>query len=266
MTLARRVIADGVAVYTGAAVEEIAPGRLTVAGHAVRAHRHIVVATEGYSSAESGRRRNVLPLNSSMLVTEPLTADQWKAVGWDHADGISGTAHTYFYGQRTPDGRIAIGGRGKPYRFASRFDDGGSVDDSTVRALYRVVRQLFPQVDLKPAHAWCGVLGVARDWSPFIDSDTSAGITRIGGYAGQGLTAAHLAGRITADVVTRAATPLTRLPWVRPMPRKWEPEPLRWIGANALYSAYRLADSVEARSSSDRTSLIATVADRIAGR
>lgn len=264
--LARLVQDAGVPIYTNSRVTTIGPGQLVVAGHPVRVRRRAVVATEGYSSAQPGRRRNTLPLNSSVLVTEPLTDEQWSKIGWDQADGLSGSAHTYFYGQRTPDGRIVIGGRGKPYRFGSRFDRDGAVDARTVDALQGVLDDLFPQVTMTSSHAWCGVLGVARDWSPFIDTDASGSITRIGGYAGQGLTAAHLAGRITADLVTGRDSAMVRLPWVRATPRRWEPEPLRWIGANGLYRTYAVADGLEARSRSGRTSTLAVMADKIAGR
>ncbi|AWT51510.1 NAD(P)/FAD-dependent oxidoreductase [Mycolicibacterium smegmatis] len=262
--LANLVAGLGVTLYTHSRVTSIEPGRLLVGPHRVNARRRIVVATEGYSSTEAGHKRNMLPLNSSMVITEPLTDEQWRAVGWSHADGVSGTAHTYFYGQRTPDGRIALGGRGKPYRFGSGFDDRGHIDEATVRALTHLLADMFPQVAITSAHAWCGVLGVTRDWSPFVHADGA--IVRMGGYAGQGLTASHLAARIAAGLVTDRHTPLTRLPWVRPMPRRWEPEPLRWIGATALYTAYRLADVAEARSNSDRTSPLALVANKISGR
>lgn len=55
-------------------------------------------------------------------------------VGWAGAEEISGAAHTYFYAQSTADGRVAIGGRGKPYLYGSGFDHHGGVDPGTVRA------------------------------------------------------------------------------------------------------------------------------------
>lgn len=262
--LAEQVVGSGVEVYTDSPVETVTAGVLRVRGHTVRASRRIVVATEGYTAAQPGFRRNLLPLNSSMLVTEPLTDEQWEQVGWQHADGLSGSAHTYFYGQRTPDGRIALGGRGKPYRFGSGFDDDGRVDQRTIGQLMATLAELFPDTPLTAAHAWCGVLGVLRDWSPFVDADTQPGVIRVGGYAGQGLTAAHLAGRTVADLVTGRRP--TAAPWVRRMPRRWEPEPLRWIGANALYRAYTVADLLEERSARSRTSRIALVANAVAGR
>jgi glycine/D-amino acid oxidase-like deaminating enzyme len=264
--LAEHTIRGGIAIYTDSPVDTIAAGVLRVQGCTVRARRHIVVATEGYTAAQPHHRRNLLPLNSSMVVTEPLSENQWARIGWQHADGLSGTAHTYFYGQRTPDGRIALGGRGKPYRFGSRFDDDGRVDDHTVRLLMATLSELFPDISVAATHAWCGVLGVLRDWSPFIDTDTEAGIIRLGGYAGQGLTAAHLAGLTVADLITGRRAAIPAMPWIRRMPRRWEPEPLRWIGANALYRVYAAADVLEQRSSSPRTSRLAHVANAIAGR
>lgn len=266
LALARTVQRAGVRIYTSSRVDTIEPGRLTVGAHTVRARRHVVVATEGYSSRQRGQRRRMLPLNSAMLVTDQLTDDQWEQIGWAHGDGVSGAAHTYFYGQRTPDGRIAIGGRGKPYRFASGVDRDGEVDQHTIAALTNLLADLFPQVPLAAAHAWCGVLGVTRDWSPFLDNDPSSKILRMGGYAGQGLTAAHLAGRIASDLILQGDTKLSTLPWVRQMPRRWEPEPLRWIGAHGLYRIYSIADVLEARAARPRTSRLALLADKIAGR
>ena len=234
-------------------------------GLEVRASR-VVIATEGYTSALPGRGRAMLPLNSATIATRPLTDDEWVRVGWKDAAGISGAAHTYFYGQRTPDGRIIIGGRGKPCRFASGFDTRGQVDPKTVDALEDIVRGLFPWLDASADYAWCGVLGVSRDWTPYLDWDADTGILELGGYAGQGVTAAKLAGDAAANLLLGTGDPLTRIPWVRSRPRKWEPEPLRWLGANGLYRAYSVADWLEHRSGSGRTSVVAKVADVIAGR
>lgn len=88
----------------------------------------------------------------------------------------------------------------------------------------------------------------------------------MGGYAGQGLTAAYLAGRIASSLLMDTTDQYTSLPWVRNFPRRWEPEPLRWIGANGLYRVYSFADWREQRRSSDATAFEAKVADRVSGR
>ena len=263
--LAKTVMAMGVQVYTHARATDLEPRGLTVAGHRVTA-RSTVVATEGYTAAQSGQRRSVLPINSAQIVTEPLTDAQWGEIGWGGYESLGGAAHTFFYSKRTHDGRIAIGGRGRPYRFGSGFDTDGIVDQETVDDLASVLADVFPQISVTPAHAWCGVLGVARDWSPFVDYDRSTNTIRVGGYVGQGLAAALVAGHTCADLLVGRDTTYTQLPWVRPMPRRWEPEPLRWVGATGIYRAYSWADELEKRSAATKTSVLARVADKAAQR
>ena len=82
----------------------------------------MVRATEGYTASLPGRRRVLAPVNSSMIVTEPLPADTWSQIGWSGEELMADEAHVFVYLQRTADGRIAIGGRGVPYRYGSRTD------------------------------------------------------------------------------------------------------------------------------------------------
>jgi hypothetical protein len=114
-------------------------------------------------------------------------------------------------------------------------------------------------------HAWCGVLGVPRDWSASVGLDPRTGLGWAGGYVGTGVTATHLAGRTLADLVLGQDTERTRLPWVGHRARRWEPEPLRWLGVQALYRAYHAADRQEA-AGRPTTSPLARVADLVAGR
>ena len=54
------------------------------------------------------------------------------------------------------------------------------------------------------------------------------------------------------------------LPWVDHRSRAWEPEPLRWLGANAALRAMSWADRAEDRGG--RPSRLATAVDRVLGR
>jgi hypothetical protein len=49
------------------------------------------------------------------------------------------------------------------------------------------------------------------------------------------------------DLILRRDTPLVRLPWVNHRSRRWEPEPLRWLGVNLGLKAMAHADRVEER-------------------
>jgi hypothetical protein len=94
--------------------------------------------------------------------------------------------------------------------------------------------------------------------------DRSTGIAWAGGYVGDGVSTTNLAGRTLADLVLDRSTPLTALPWVGHRSRKWEPEPLRWLGANAGLQAMTWADVAESRNG--RPSRMASMVNAMMGR
>ena len=94
-------------------------------------------------------------------------------------------------------------------------------------------------------HAWGGPLGIPRDWCASVGLDRATGLAWAGGYVGDGVSTTNLAGRTLRDLVLGRDTDLTRLPWVGHRSRRWEPEPLRWLGVNAGLRAMRLADPEE---------------------
>jgi glycine/D-amino acid oxidase-like deaminating enzyme len=231
--------------------------------------RSVLRCTEGYTAALPGLRRMLLPMNSHMVVTEPLSTAAWQEIGWDGCETLSDEAHAYMYAQRTADGRIALGGRGVPYRFGSAVDHLGQTDQSTVAALTGVLRRLFPATaSAKIQHAWCGVLGVPRDWCASVTYNAASGTGWAGGYTGHGVAAANLAGRTLADLVAGEQSPLTTLPWVGHRSRTWEPEPARWTGVHGLYALYRLADRLESDPADSRVRLgeaLGRVGDMVSG-
>jgi glycine/D-amino acid oxidase-like deaminating enzyme len=262
--LAQAAERAGAVVYEDSPVSEAGPGVVRVRGASVRA-RYVILATEGYTADLPGRHRALLPMNSSMIVTEPLADDVWAALGWEGAETMLDGSYVYTYSQRTADGRIAIGGRGVPYRFGSRTDREGPVPEQTVAELRERLRSLFAAIsDVRVARAWHGVLGVSRDWCPTVGFDRAGGFGFAGGYAGEGVAASNLAARTLRDLILGRDTELTHLPWVGTSARSWEPEPLRFLGARGIYGLYRLADRREA--THGRGARIARAADLIAGR
>jgi glycine/D-amino acid oxidase-like deaminating enzyme len=206
-------------------------------------------------------------MNSSIIVTEPLPEHVWEHIGWNGYETLGDMAHVYFYAQRTSDNRIAMGGRGVPYRFGSRTDNDGTAQAATIKTLIDLTHKHFPTTQrFSFEHVWSGVLGVPRDWSAAVNYVSSTGMGSAGGYVGTGVTSTNLAGRTLTDLILGRETNLTKLPWVNHRVRKWELEPLRWIATHGLYAAYGFADWQESRSQSDKTSVIASVANRITGR
>ncbi|TDF47307.1 FAD-dependent oxidoreductase [Streptomyces sp. WAC05374] len=269
--LAAAVEALGVTIHEATPVTEIKPKHAITPYGTVRAP-YVLRCTEGFTPTIKGHKRTWLPMNSSMIATEPLPPEIWDEIGWAGRETLGDMAHAYMYAQRTADDRIALGGRGIPYRYGSRTDNDGRTQAATIDALREILVRFFPRLAGVPiAHAWSGVLGVPRDWCATVTLDRSTGLGWAGGYVGSGVATANLAARTLRDLIQQDSgqsgpTDLTTLPWVGHKVRRWEPEPLRWLGVHTLYAAYRTADHREASTHTPTTDPIATLADRISGR
>jgi len=249
--LARVVESMGVALFERTEVRDWAAG--TVRFRAVDsgvegkvAARHVIVALEGYGSQLPRVRRRIMPLYSLMIATEPLADDVWDEIGIDHGQTFSDYRHLLIYGQRTADNRFAFGGRGARYHWGSSVDPAYERDGDVFDHLQEALRDLFPAVgDARITHRWGGPLGIARDWHATASYNPKTGVGFAGGYVGDGLSTTNLAGRTLADLVLGRSTELTALPWANHRSPLWEPEPLRFAGANLGILGMQFADLEE---------------------
>jgi glycine/D-amino acid oxidase-like deaminating enzyme len=261
--LARAVVACGVAVSEQTPVTGIAPGVVRTTRGDVRADV-VVRATEGYTSMLPGHRRDVAPIYSLMLATEPLPDDFWARTGLGQRQAWNDLRHLVIYGQRTADDRLAFGGRGAPYHFGSRVRPEFDREPRVFDELRRILVELFPDLaGTSVTHTWGGPVGIARDWCASVGLDRPSGLAWAGGYVGDGVTTTNLAGRTLTDLITGDDTELTRLPWVNHRSRRWEPEPLRWVGVTASVRIGSAADAEELRTG--RPSRRAALLSRLTG-
>ncbi len=246
--LAAAVRRRGGVVVEGARVADAGAGLVRlVDGREVRAG-HVVRATEAYTAGLPRLRRRLAPVYSLMVATEPLTDEQWDGIGLQGAEVFADHGHVIVYGQRTVDGRIAFGGRGAPYHWGSAVRPAYDADEVVFGRLRSTLVHLLPQLaGVRFTHAWGGPLAIARDWQPSVGYDATARVGWAGGYVGDGVAAANLAGRTLADLIGGRSSALTTLPWVQHRSPSWEPEPLRWLGVNAGLRLAELADREEAR-------------------
>jgi len=258
------VEAAGVRLHEGTPATSIEPGVVRTPLGDVRAP-HVVRATEGFTAALPGHRRTVLPVYSLMLATEPLPDEVWSRIGLAARETFTDGRHLIIYGQRTADGRLAFGGRGAPYHFGSRIDPAHDQAPEVHEGLWRTLTEMFPEVaPFRVTHRWGGPLGIPRDWYASCGLDRRTGLAWAGGYVGDGVGTSNLAGRTLADLITGTPSELTSLPWVNHRSRRWEPEPLRWLGANGGLTVMTSADAAEARSG--RPARRAALVERFLGR
>ncbi|CAN5917579.1 FAD-dependent oxidoreductase [soil metagenome] len=203
----------------------------------------VVIATEAWTAQLPGHRRTLLPVYSLIVMTEPLSDRQWDAIGWHGHECLSSHRLTVDYLSRTTDGRIVFGGRGAPYHLGSRIRPRFDRHAATHELLRSMVGSWFPPLrDVGISHQWGGPLGMPRDFLPNFTYDPATGLAGAWGYTGQGVAASNLAGRTLTDLLTGRSTPLTRLPTAGHRSRRWEPEPLRWLGARYIQRAFGRAD------------------------
>jgi len=262
--LAQAVESHGATIYEQTRASAIEPGVVRTDRGDVRAE-FVVRATEGYTPRLAGLQRAVVPIYSLIIATEPLPDSVWDEIGLAERETFTDYRHLIIYGQRTADGRVVFGGRGAPYHFRSRIKPEYDRVPRVFALLQQTLGELFPVLrDVTITHRWGGALGVARDWHASVGLDRRTGMGWAGNYVGDGVSTTNLAGRTLADLITKQDTDVTTLPWVGHKSRQWEPEPLRWLGANAALRAMAWADAAEARG--DRPSRLAAAVERTLGR
>jgi glycine/D-amino acid oxidase-like deaminating enzyme len=224
----------------------------------------VVRALEGWTPTLAGAAREIAPVYSLMVATEPLPAEFWADAGLDGRPTFADHRHVIIYGQRTADDRIAFGGRGAPYHIGSSVRPSFDRDPGVFKMLRETLVELFPAlVDARITHRWGGPVGVPRDWHSSVGYERESGIAWAGGYVGDGVSTTNLAGRTLADLIVGRDSELVRLPWVGHRSPRWEPEPLRWLGINMGLWATKAADRTELRNG--QPSWIAARMERLLG-
>jgi glycine/D-amino acid oxidase-like deaminating enzyme len=238
--LARAVEKLGGTIYEGTAVTgyDLQPKPVLHTDRGDVNAEVIVLAGEAYLSELDGHGREILPVYSQIMLTAPLTDEQRASIGWERRFVMQSKRLTIDYLQITRDGRIAFGGRGSLYHWGSAIKSDWDCVPETAASLRQQFEEFFPTLkDVPFEHCWGGVVGIHRDWMPSFSFDPSTGMAKAGGYAGEGVAASNLAGRTMADLITGGGTALCELPMVQHEPKKWEPEPLRWLAVRHIQKA-----------------------------
>jgi glycine/D-amino acid oxidase-like deaminating enzyme len=243
--LAAAVERRGGIIAEGVRVQSMVPHGVTTVGGRIPA-RWVVRATEAYTVQLPRHRRFLIPVYSMMIATEPLSHDHWSEIGLADREVFNDARRGVIYGQRTAEGRFAFGGRGAPYHFSSNISPRFDAHTATRHHLIATLAELYPSVaKATVTHHWGGPLGIARDWHPCVGLDPRRGWAWAGGYVGEGVAASALAGHTLADLITDRNTVRTELAWVGHRSRRWEPEPLRWLGINAMVRVAHYVDRRE---------------------
>jgi glycine/D-amino acid oxidase-like deaminating enzyme len=235
----------GVSIYEQTPALAIGRGCVTTPQAAVRADV-VVRATEAYTATLPGLKRLFVPVYSLMIATAPLPRSFWQEVGWSGRETLCDNRYLIVYAARTAHDRIALGGTLEPYHFGSRLNERFERDAAVFDRIHATLRSWFPAAgDVPITHRWGGAFAMARDSHSSVGFDRTAGLAWAGGYIGDGVATANLAGRTLADLIVGHQSELVTLPWVNHRSPSWEVEPLRWLAATAFERMLDRADKVE---------------------
>ncbi len=260
MGLASAVEQRGVVIYENSPVIAVEPGRLRTQQGEVIANK-IVIATEGFTQHMPHLSRRLLPVQSGMVATEPLSSALWEQLGFQQREAYSDFSRLSTYLQRTADDRLIIGARGS-YQFGGQVVSRFNNKDADFRRRAELKDALFPILrDSHLTHAWGGTLAVPRSFSPHIVVDKTAGISTAGGYLGEGVGASYLFAKTLAEILVTDSVEAAQWPWIKfgtlkDQLKPWESEPLPWLGFNATVTSYALEEWAYKR---DRSKSIKTM-------
>ncbi|MEN9692760.1 MAG: hypothetical protein RLZZ330_404 [Actinomycetota bacterium] len=242
--LAEALTNRGVKIYEQSPVSDFTAREVRANGFTINCD-WVIRATEAYTSKFKKYSRDVIPVYSLMIATEPLPEEVWNQIGLQ-GETFADLRHLLIYGQRTADNRFAFGGRGAPYHFGSKISPELDRNPKVHLEIRKVLDELFPMIrDFKTTHTWGGPLGIPRDWYARVDIDHESKIASGGSYVGDGVGTSALAGLTIAESVSGIDSHRQHLPWINLKKRNWEYEPIRWIGANVGLRVMGLADVEE---------------------
>lgn len=251
--LVQDAVEHGVRIFGGTRVTRVGRGFAETrsdTGLAFVTAGKTVIATEAYAPRLEGSERDVVPVYSCIIATEPIPAQTWAEIGWDGREALAEATHVVSYAQRTGDGRLLLGGRGAPYGFGSDVHSSRDTHRRVEADLRGHITRLFPTLtNVRVSHSWGGPVAVPRDMQPSVRINDETGAIHLGGYAGDGVALSNLCARIAAHLTTGTQDECLALPVNGHSPVRWELEPFRWMGIN---TAVRVARGLDAAESSGR--------------
>jgi len=151
----------------------------------------VVVAVNGYTSGLlPDTEARVMPIHNYILATEPLGDHLHRLIPGGEA--IADSRFVVHYWRPSADGRLIFGG-GESYARHFPSDLAGFVR--------RHMLSVYPDLgDVAIDYAWGGTLALSRTKMPVMRR-VRAGVYTSGGYTGQGVAIAVLAGKLIGEAI-----------------------------------------------------------------
>ena len=245
--LERACLALGVEIFEhskATALNDHADGVAVVTPYGQIVTQKVALGTNAFPSLVPSARRYVVPVYDYQLASEPLSAEQRAAIGWQGREGISDGGYQFHYYRLTNDGSILWGGWDAIYHYRSKMAREYENNPEIHARLASHFLDTFPQLgDIKFTHAWSGAIDTCSRFSAFWGTAHKGRVAYVLGYTGLGVAAARFGAATMLDLLDGLHTERTELQMVRRKPVPFPPEPLRYAIIKATTRSIQRAEN-----------------------
>jgi glycine/D-amino acid oxidase-like deaminating enzyme len=205
--------------------------------------RQVALGTNAFPSLVRGPGARIVPVYDYAIMTEPLSAEQMKAIGWGNRQGIGDVGNQFHYYRLTADNRILFGGYDAIYHFGKQVKPSYDSRRKTFELLADHLLQTFPQLDdVRLTHAWGGAIDLCGRFSAFFGTTHKGSVAYTAGFTGLGVGATRFAAQVMLDLLSGVQTERTATRMVTSKPPPFPPEPFAWLGIQVTRAAIKAAD------------------------
>ena len=231
--LEQACIKSGVVIYENTSalwLERASKGIIVHTPYGTVYAQKVALATNVFESLVKRAHKYVVPVYDFQLVTEPLSKEQMKSIGWDGREGLSEAGNQFHYYRLTKDNEILWGGYDAIYNFRGKVRQEYETDAETYAHLAEAFLETFPQLKgIKFTHGWGGAIDTCSRFSPFWGKAHGGRVAYVLGFTGLGVGSTRFGAQVMLDLLDKVDNERTRLKMVRRKPLPFPPEPLKFI-------------------------------------
>jgi glycine/D-amino acid oxidase-like deaminating enzyme len=208
----------------------------------------VALATNAFPPLLRHLSRYIVPVYDYVLVTEPLTPEQRRSIGWEGRAGVSDSSNQFHYYRTTEDGRILWGGYDAVYYRNNGVGKHLEINYEVFGRLAEHFFLTFPTLKgVRFTHACGGAIDTCSRFSQFWGSAHHGRTAYVMGFTGLGVGSSRFGALVMLDLLDSKSNERTQLEMVRSMPVPFPGEPFRSVVINLTRKSLDRADQNEGK-------------------
>jgi glycine/D-amino acid oxidase-like deaminating enzyme len=246
--LARVATQLGVQIHEFTPVRSLEDGPTLVTDRGRVTARKVALGTNAFPALLKRNTLMTVPVYDYVLMTQPLSAEQMAAIGWEGRQGLTDASNQFHYYRLTADNRILFGGYDAIYHPGRKVRRAHEDRPESYERLASHFFTTFPQLeDVRFTHRWAGAIDTCTRFCAFYGTARGGDVAYALGFTGEGVGATRFGANVMLDLLEGAETERTQLKMVRERPTPFPPEPFATLGINATRWSLDRADHNEGR-------------------